>query len=47
MLMIMGIPYDSEEGVILQRPLCHYGRNGYKVSALLAQELGVFEGYEK
>ncbi|MEK6626910.1 MAG: adenosylcobalamin-dependent ribonucleoside-diphosphate reductase, partial [Bdellovibrionota bacterium] len=48
MLMIMGIPYDSERGRNIAAALCAImGGTAYKVSALMAQELGVFEGFEK
>lgn len=48
MLMIMGIPYDSEKGRNIAAAISAVmGGVSYKTSALLAREHGPFEGYER
>lgn len=48
LLMIMGIPYDSEKGRNITAALTAImGGIAYKTSALMAKEHGPFEGYEK
>ncbi len=48
MLIKMGIPYTSEEAVILASKLMRFfRRESIKASVLLAQERGVFPNYEK
>ncbi len=48
MLMIQGIPYDSEKGRNMAAAITGImGGTAYKVSALMAKEHGAFEGYEK
>ncbi|MBI2520969.1 MAG: vitamin B12-dependent ribonucleotide reductase [Bdellovibrio sp.] len=48
LLMIMGIPYDSEKGRNIAAALSAImGGTAYKTSALMAQEHGPFDGYEK
>lgn len=48
MLMIMGVPYDSEEGRNIAAALTAImGGMSYKTSALIAKEMGPFEGFEK
>ncbi|MBF0366101.1 MAG: vitamin B12-dependent ribonucleotide reductase [Oligoflexia bacterium] len=47
LLMIMGIPYDSEDGRNTAAAITAImGGTAYKTSALLAKELGAFERYE-
>lgn len=47
LLMIMGIPYDSEKGRNVAGALAAVmGGTAYKVSALMAKEHGPFKGYE-
>ncbi|MEI8346806.1 MAG: adenosylcobalamin-dependent ribonucleoside-diphosphate reductase, partial [Pseudomonadota bacterium] len=48
LLMVMGIPYDSEKGRNIAAALTAImGGTAYKVSALLAKEHGPFEHYKK
>ncbi len=48
LLMIMGVPYDSEKGRNIAAALTAImGGISYKTSALLAKEHGAFKGYEK
>src|SRR5690606_28468449 len=48
LLMIMGIPYDSEKGRNIAAALTAImGGTAYKTSALMAKEHGPFKGYEK
>jgi len=48
LLMIMGIPYDSKEALgVIGAITSIMHMTAYKTSALLARELGTFEGYEK
>lgn len=48
LLMIMGVPYDSEKGRNIAAALTAImGGISYKTSALLAKEHGPFAGYEK
>ena len=48
LLMIMGIPYDSEKGRNIAAALTAImGGISYKTSALLAKEHGPFQGYKK
>jgi ribonucleoside-diphosphate reductase alpha chain len=47
-LMIMGIPYDSKEALGITGAITAIMHmTAYKTSALMAKELGVFEGYHK
>lgn len=47
-LMIMGIPYDSKEALgIIGAITAIMHMTSYKTSALMAKELGAFEGYER
>lgn len=48
LLMVMGIPYDSEKGRNIAAAIgAIMGGVSYKTSALLAKEHGAFDGYEK
>ncbi len=47
-LMIMGIPYDSKEALGITGAISSIMHmTAYKTSALMAEELGAFPGYEK
>lgn len=48
LLMVMGVPYDSEKGRNIAAAIAAImGGISYKTSALLAKEHGAFDGYEK
>jgi len=48
LLMIMGLPYDSDKGRNMAGALAAVmGGAAYKTSALMAKEHGAFKGYEK
>lgn len=48
LLMVMGVPYDSEKGRNIAAAIAAImGGVSYKTSALLAKEHGAFDGYEK